>query len=385
MGSTVAAGLDRKRHPRRDSVAGPACAAALMCAVGGTGAAFRAAPGAGCGAVRRAPVLRAPAPHFSAKRALRSFRRQAGEDSALLDQPSQTTMQDDDLVAEINELARSSQDHHSATAIAAAAASAAAAAAPAGRNGRPEQSKRRRAARKTFKPVLTLPGDTLEIQPAMVAHVTAAVAVTVAVLVSSARASPGPTAAAVCAGAVMAELFSGCFHWATDNYGSLDTPVVGFACAAFQGHHLAPWTIHFRPTINNVYKIARPLVPLTLLAGWLLPPGWSAFAATTFFGQMLAQEFHRWSHTPTTKLAPWQRWMQSHGIAMTTAEHCRHHRPPFAAQYCILNGMLNPLLDSRPVLFWRRLESFFFRLTGVEPNCWKGEKGAAIRDVAMSL
>ena len=65
------------------------------------------------------------------------------------------------------------------------------------------------------------------------------------------------------------ELFSGTFHWATDNYGRLETPVVGFACAAFQGHHLAPWTISHRSFPNNVYKIAAATLPLFLLG---LPP-----------------------------------------------------------------------------------------------------------------
>jgi len=341
-------------------------------------------------------VLGVAATHGSA---LRFRQARAAQPVAFVGQSQQDLLESEDLVAEINELARTSEDHHSATAkaeaaaAAAAAAAAGAAAASAGgsresvsaQNGERSQVKGRGAARRALQPVLTLPGDTLEVRPAMVAYVLAAVAVTAAVLLSAARAAPGPTAIAVCAGFVMAELFSGCFHWATDNYGSLETPVVGFACAAFQGHHLAPWTIQFRSAINNVYKIARALLPLTLLAGLLLPPAGAAFLATTFFGQMLAQEFHRWSHTPATKLAPWQRWMQSHGIAITTAEHCRHHRPPFAAQYCILSGMLNPLLDSRPVLFWRRLERFFFWLTGVEPNCWKGDKGAPIRDIAMAV
>jgi hypothetical protein len=31
-----------------------------------------------------------------------------------------------------------------------------------------------------------------------------------------------------------------------DNYGSLKTPVFGSVCAAFQGHHVTPWTITFR-------------------------------------------------------------------------------------------------------------------------------------------
>ena len=48
---------------------------------------------------------------------------------------------------------------------------------------------------------------------------------------------------AVLAGYVMADFGSGVFHWATDNYGNEKTPVFGGVIAAFQGHHLFPWTI----------------------------------------------------------------------------------------------------------------------------------------------
>lgn len=283
------------------------------------------------------------------------------------------------LVEEINEIASTTRHHHSATAAAAAAAgampgalSAAAVAAP-------------RRGRRALQPVLTLPGDTLEVTPLMLALTAAATAVSAGVVAMSVSRSPAGACFGVIGGVVAAELFSGCFHWATDNYGSLQTPVVGSACAAFQGHHLAPWTIASRPFVNNVYKIARAALVLVCVAAASLPPAGAAFATTMFYGQLLAQDFHRWSHTPASSLAPWQRWLQRCGFALSTAEHCRHHKPPFAAHYCILSGALNRLLDSRPVLLWRRLEALVFRLTSIEPNCWKGEKGASIRELALSL
>jgi len=64
---------------------------------------------------------------------------------------------------------------------------------------------------------------------------------------------------------VAGDFGTGVFHWSVDNYGSLKTPVVGSVCAAFQGHHKAPWTITFRPFVNNVYKIALGTIPALLL------------------------------------------------------------------------------------------------------------------------
>jgi len=64
---------------------------------------------------------------------------------------------------------------------------------------------------------------------------------------------------------IVGDFGTGVFHWSVDNYGSLGTPLVGSVCAAFQGHHKAPWTITFRPFVNNVYKIALGTIPALLL------------------------------------------------------------------------------------------------------------------------
>lgn len=156
--------------------------------------------------------------------------------------------------------------------------------------------------------------------------------------------------------------------------GRLETPVVGFACAAFQGHHLAPWTISHRTFPNNVYKIGAAATPLMLAASLLLPPAGAAFVAVMFYTQLLAQEFHRWSHTPPKLLAPWKRTLQNLGIALPFKEHIAHHKPPFDKHYCILTGGLNAVLDSEPVLFWRRLEALVYACNGQEPLSWKDER-----------
>ena len=133
---------------------------------------------------------------------------------------------------------------------------------------------------------------------------------------------------------------------------------------------------------NNVYKIASAAIPLTLLALVLLPPAGGAFVATLFYSQLLAQEFHRWTHTPPKLLAPWQLSLQRVGIALPFKEHIAHHKPPFDRKYCILSGALNGVLDSEPLLLWRRLEAANYRLNGQEPNCWKDPK---VKALALSL
>jgi ubiquitin-conjugating enzyme E2 variant len=234
-------------------------------------------------------------------------------------------------------------------------------------------------------PELTLPGDTLDQRPAHVAYVAAATAATAGVVVDAAHhlGSPAATAAAAAAGLLGAELFSGVFHWATDNYGSLETPVVGAACAAFQGHHLAPWTITYREPCNNVYKIARAATPFVVLSA-LAPPAAALALALTFYGQTVAQECHKWAHVPPSAQPRAVRLLQRSGLALSVKEHGKHHKSPYGAHYCILSGALNPLLDASG--FFRALEKFFYDRTGVEPNCWNElPYGPAVRARALGL
>jgi len=232
-------------------------------------------------------------------------------------------------------------------------------------------------------PVLTLPGDTLETTPLMIALTAVSTIEAVGVVGRAFWCSSNPLwpLFSVGSGILAGELFTGVFHWATDNYGSLKTPVVGFACAAFQGHHLSPWTISHRSFVNNVYKIAGASIPLMSAGVLLLSPSAAAFLAVMLYCQLLAQDFHRWTHTPPRQLPAWKRRLQAAGIALPFAEHLAHHKPPFDKHYCILTGKLNTVLDTEPVLLWRRLEALVYHLNGQEPNSWKDPK---VKDLALS-
>ena len=240
-------------------------------------------------------------------------------------------------------------------------------------------------------PTLVLAGDTLELRPKHVGIVGATALCSAALLARSAarvlaaaRAAAGgasarvaPCAALAATGAaalLCADAFSGLFHWATDNYGDGRTPGLGAVIAAFQGHHLAPWTIAHRPFANNVHKICAAVLPLVLLAA--APSlrrgggGLALFFWTVFLNaQWASQEFHKWTHAPREQVPALARWAQKRGLILTPREHGLHHRAPFDQRYCILTGACNAALDAGRV--FRRLEYAVWRATGAEPNCWK--------------
>jgi ubiquitin-conjugating enzyme E2 variant len=228
------------------------------------------------------------------------------------------------------------------------------------------------------KPELTIPGDTLETLPIHRAYTLACSAAVVGLIVRAALVAPLPTAAATVLALLLGDLMSALIHWATDNYGDLRTPVVGTMCAAFQGHHKAPWTITHRSFANNVFKIAKTALPPIALAAAMLPPVGAAFVASLLYSQLLAQEFHRWSHCLPAELAPWQLRLQQSGLILSRRAHLAHHLAPFDAHYAILLGVANP------IALFRWLEARIYEANGVEANCWREVKGGAdVRVLAL--
>lgn len=233
-------------------------------------------------------------------------------------------------------------------------------------------------------PVLELPGDTIQELPShkIIVLGTTAIAATNAAH-AAAQLPQFDIACLFVVALIFADFLTGIFHWATDNYGSLETPLVGTACAAFQGHHRHPYTIVHRSFCNNVFKIGKIVAPLIALS-FLLHPAPSFFLTVTLYCQMLSQEFHKFSHMPPSRHPPFISMLQNANLIISTKEHSRHHSSPYDGHYCILNGWCNPILDK--YLFFRRLEVLFYRHFDVEPNCWKEDiKGAAVKAQALSL
>lgn len=238
--------------------------------------------------------------------------------------------------------------------------------------------------RKGSEPVISLPGDSVEEtvgqRALLVTHFSLVSACLCAAFAGSgglAAASPAVILAVmttVAASVIVGDFATGVFHWATDNYGTIDTPIVGAVCAAFQGHHETPWTITFRSFANNVYKICYNTIPVLALTfaasvSGVAGPLWTAFFALFCNWWVLSQEFHKYSHM--RQVPPVVAFLQSMGLILTRKEHGLHHSSPFEGHYCILTGICNPVLDNSG--FWRVLERAVYRLTGNKPNTWKAQ------------
>lgn len=167
-----------------------------------------------------------------------------------------------------------------------------------------------------------------------------------------------------------ADLLSGIYHWAIDNYGSKETPVFGNQIDGFQRHHRYPWTITYRQFCNNIHPVCLPAIPFSLFLLTTQPSIYvQIWASVGCMLVTLSQQTHAWAHTQRKDLPRWVQFLQDRRILVSTLIHCRHHRSPFNINYCIFSGAWNPLLDRFRVFY--HLETFLYSLTGVQPRSWE--------------
>jgi palmitoyl-[glycerolipid] 3-(E)-desaturase len=169
-----------------------------------------------------------------------------------------------------------------------------------------------------------------------------------------------------------ADLGSGVYHWAVDNYGSSETPLVGTQIAAFQGHHQRPWVITQREFCNNCSLTFKPagIAAALLLSISLLgasPAPWDVFAATAIVFIAMSQQLHAWSHMKKSELPRLIVSLQDLGLIISRKAHGAHHKSPFNINYCIVSGWCNPLLDCG-IMF--NIELFIKNRLGVSPRGW---------------
>ncbi|KAH6776832.1 hypothetical protein C2S51_008144 [Perilla frutescens var. frutescens] len=170
-------------------------------------------------------------------------------------------------------------------------------------------------------------------------------------------------------GYVLADLGSGIYHWAIDNYGGDQTPVFGPQIESFLYHHQHPAEITKCETAGILCTVAEVVTvvvtPINILSDH---PIFLAFVAVFTGCVMFSLKFHAWAHTPRRKLPPLVTALQDAGVLLKWSEHTKHHRPPFNSHFCTVSGIWNRVLDEFNIL--AAFEVALFRATGVRPRSW---------------
>ncbi|KAG9454090.1 hypothetical protein H6P81_006994 [Aristolochia fimbriata] len=170
-------------------------------------------------------------------------------------------------------------------------------------------------------------------------------------------------------GYLAADLTSGFYHWAIDNYGRPNTPIAGSYINTFEGHHKWPTSPTYYEAVSGTYKIAQGVAFILLPLDYFVtnPLLLSFLGAYGGFATFSAQ-FHEWAHRPKSSVPRIVVMLQNMGILLPPQKHAKHHRPPHEGTYCTISGLCNHFLDNCGVL--RGLEMVLFSVFGVRPRSW---------------
>jgi TMEM189-like protein len=153
----------------------------------------------------------------------------------------------------------------------------------------------------------------------------------------------------------IADFITGVLHWAEDTWLApgrselLDRWIVRDNIE----HHRVPGTIragHYWQT-NRVCIAVAAVVAVTLLL--LHVHAWQAYFIV-FLGSQ-SNQVHLWAHS--SRVPRWVAALQRAGILQSRNQHARHHKSPYAVNFCTMTDYLNPALEA--IGFWRGLESLF--------------------------
>ena len=175
---------------------------------------------------------------------------------------------------------------------------------------------------------------------------------------------------AVIGGMIAADFLSGLIHWSADTWGSESMPFIGRRFLhPFRVHHVNPDDFLRRRFVDTNGDVAFLVVPI-LVAAYFIPLGAAAqltvvIFVTSFCGiGLLTNQVHQWAHMTEPPCVV--KALQECGAILGRNAHARHHRPPYAVNYCIATGWCNRPLAA--VNFFRRLERMVTRVTGWQPR-----------------
>jgi plasmanylethanolamine desaturase len=148
------------------------------------------------------------------------------------------------------------------------------------------------------------------------------------------------------------DLISGVLHWAEDTWTAPGRSALldRFIVRDNIEHHRRPGTIR----AGRYWETNRVCIVLAAVAGAALAAchvhAWQAYAIVALASQ--SNQVHLWAHCSTPP--QFVGWLQSIGFLQSRAMHARHHKNPYASNFCTMTDYLNPLLDG--IGFWRGLE-----------------------------
>jgi hypothetical protein len=179
------------------------------------------------------------------------------------------------------------------------------------------------------------------------------------------------TVFSACVAALLfADFSSGLVHWAADNWGNENWPVLGSAfIRPFRLHHLDAKDItrHTYLELNgNNCIVSLPTFWLAnqALSGSVAGLFGAVFWVSVAWWVMGTNQFHAWAHTDEP--SKFVKMLQRSRLILSTPHHNMHHASPHNRNYCITNGWFNNPL--RAMKFFEAIEWGMTKVTGIRAN-----------------
>jgi ubiquitin-conjugating enzyme E2 variant len=160
-----------------------------------------------------------------------------------------------------------------------------------------------------------------------------------------------------------ADLITGIFHWAQDQYLLAENTNVSFLkqiAADNDLHHTKPAEVGKHTLWENTNTSIVVSIPVFIIC-WLTSAHIMIWLGV-FFG-IFANAIHSFTHKPKTRIPLYVSFMQTTGMFQQTQHHAIHHynkgkiiaKEDTTIRYCVMTNYLNPILDTIkffPFLEW---------------------------------
>ena len=158
---------------------------------------------------------------------------------------------------------------------------------------------------------------------------------------------------------LVVDAISGFVHWLEDTYGHPSFPFVGRRITRPNLLH------HFKPRafITNSWYTSSQLLLVSCAAALVIAWAIGRLSPMVVLAAGLAvnaNQVHKWSHRSPEENGRLITLAQRAGVLQSSRHHRRHHAGDKNSNYCVMTGLLNPILDGCRV--WRGLEWLLSRL-----------------------
>ena len=152
---------------------------------------------------------------------------------------------------------------------------------------------------------------------------------------------------------LLVDFVSGLVHWAEDTFWTEQTPLVGrWIVAPNVLHHHDGGAFARNNWLQSSWDLLAVGALIVGLAWFLNLLSWHVWLFALV--GINANQIHKWSHLPPTRVPAWARELQRIYVLQSSAHHVAHHRGEKNSRYCVITPVLNPVLDR--IRFWHALE-----------------------------